>query len=1025
MTDNALLQAALEYARRGWPVLPLTAGEKAPNGGLVHHGHKEATTDSDKIKVWWTEHPESNIGVCVGFEADLIVIDVDMHDVDGKASLKSLEEDTGELPETYTNETAGGGSHYFFKFPEELKEAELKAQLAPGIDLKHKGFVVMPPSVVNGNPYQSIADGEIAGLPSQWVELCKKHEPTYEEWTQIRRHANPAGLSFCEQHGLSMSDVLQRPANAKKTGDGYLCEHLIHGATGSGNLYVNLRRNLWCCFRHGTGGDVLTWKAVEMGLIDCEQAGRLDSDTFKAVIRALKDEGVVEDLSAPVDVRFTEIESENSEPDLLTTDGLLCLDPDNPCLSADAVKEHTLKRIDTLREKETDVPIVTGYKMTGSGNALRLIAYFGDGIRYSNQLKCWFIYDGTCWVRDEQLKIMELAKQTADRIHAEVAFLERDNPKEERKAREELAKWALKSESRYNLEEMVSLAKSDVRVRISPEELDARDELINFPNGTLDLEKREFREHRREDMLSKMTKVPYDPTHSSEYFYSTLLDALPADVVVYLQRVLGSCLEYTTQNKEILILYGAPYAGKSSITQAVYNALGDYAAPFPKELLQKSKQGIAANAARPELMALEGVRIAWTEETNEDMIFDESIFRSLTSSGIKSARNLFERQRKIHLGASFIIETNAPPTVDVTDQNSRNAMLDRILVCPFLNTIPKEKRDKEVLRRLTNDEDELTVAIAWLVQGYFDRKDHGLQIPDSVTQGKEEYEVQVNPLFEFVNNEVVFDDGRKNGEIHHEVRTLTADLLQRLLDTEGKVVANSRQFNKHFKNLLPYFENKTGIKAELKHLRDGAAWLNVRLRDEADEVLSEEGGQSTSGVCDDVTENTSFGESNLSNLVDYYRYLHQNPKLRHIITPSFVSILIESIDAPELDFEASEGKIENEPQCDDNVTETETTPTLTKGKCQPSQAQLGEVIHDILIQFNKAVSVQETRFEYSNLRGAVCARIKRDHPEWSEYDLEAAYDHFYEVDSEINAMIVSVCGPSSKVQSEKDSPVRG
>ena len=35
MSDTALLQAALEYARRGWRVLPLKTGEKTPNGGLV------------------------------------------------------------------------------------------------------------------------------------------------------------------------------------------------------------------------------------------------------------------------------------------------------------------------------------------------------------------------------------------------------------------------------------------------------------------------------------------------------------------------------------------------------------------------------------------------------------------------------------------------------------------------------------------------------------------------------------------------------------------------------------------------------------------------------------------------------------------------------------------------------------------------------------------------------------------------------------------------------------------------------
>jgi DNA-binding transcriptional ArsR family regulator len=254
----------------------------------------------------WTSHLESNTGVCVGPESNLIVFDVDMHSVDGKAALKTLEREYGKLPETLTNETAGNSLHYFFTFPEALNNVELKALLAPGVDLKHDGYVVMPPSVVNGKSYKNIVTGEVADLPPQWVELCKKQEPTHEEWTQIRRRANPSGQSFCEQHGLSMSDVLSRPADAKNISGGYLCKRLVHGATGDGNLYVNERLGLWCCYRHATGGDALTWKAVQMGLIDCEQAGRLDSETFKAVIRALKDEGVVEDDSVLVDATKTE-----------------------------------------------------------------------------------------------------------------------------------------------------------------------------------------------------------------------------------------------------------------------------------------------------------------------------------------------------------------------------------------------------------------------------------------------------------------------------------------------------------------------------------------------------------------------------------------------------------------------------------------------------------------------------------------------------------------------------------------------
>jgi hypothetical protein len=136
----------------------------------------------------------------------------------------------------------------------------------------------------------------------------------------------------------------------------------------------------------------------------------------------------------------------------------------------------------------------------------------------------------------------------------------------------------------------------------------------------------------------------------------------------------------------------------------------------------------------------------------------------------------------------------------------------------------------------------------------------------------------------------------------------------------------------------------------------------------------------------------------------------------------FVSILIEGLDTPELDFEASEGTIENEPQSENHVTEPEST--LTKGKFQPFQADLAEAVHNILTEFIQAAEVAKLRVEHRALKEAVCARVRRDRPEWSEYDLEAAYDHLHEKDAEINAMVASVCASSSRVRNEKSSAER-
>jgi len=85
-TSPSLLEAALDYARRGWPVFPCSPKTKRPllpmdkdadnkpikgSGGV-----KKASTDLEQIRAWWNQWPRAMIGVAVG-EADLLVVDFD------------------------------------------------------------------------------------------------------------------------------------------------------------------------------------------------------------------------------------------------------------------------------------------------------------------------------------------------------------------------------------------------------------------------------------------------------------------------------------------------------------------------------------------------------------------------------------------------------------------------------------------------------------------------------------------------------------------------------------------------------------------------------------------------------------------------------------------------------------------------------------------------------------------------------------------------------------------------------------
>ena len=53
---------------------------------------------------------------------------------------------------------------------------------------------------------------------------------------------------------------------------------------------------------------------------------------------------------------------------------------------------------------------------TDVDNAERLIRRHGSKLRYCPQWKCWLLWDGQRWKRDESGEITELAKDTASRL---------------------------------------------------------------------------------------------------------------------------------------------------------------------------------------------------------------------------------------------------------------------------------------------------------------------------------------------------------------------------------------------------------------------------------------------------------------------------------------------------------------------------------------------------------------------------------------------------------------------------------
>lgn len=181
------LDAALDYAQRGWRVIPILAGSKRP---ALTRWTEHATTDTATIKDWWDGHDDYGVGIATGADTGFWVLDVDDYE-----SFRDLEQRYEVLPTTRTTITGSGGYHFLFAWPTDGRDIRNDAgkRLGPGLDVRGEGGqIVAPPSVhPNGTAYQWDAGqgDDIATAPDWLLDLvCVTDVPAQE-----RPHATPTG----------------------------------------------------------------------------------------------------------------------------------------------------------------------------------------------------------------------------------------------------------------------------------------------------------------------------------------------------------------------------------------------------------------------------------------------------------------------------------------------------------------------------------------------------------------------------------------------------------------------------------------------------------------------------------------------------------------------------------------------------------------------------------------------------------------------------------------------------------------
>ncbi len=116
---------------------------KHPVGNLVPHGLQQATIDLEVVDRWWATYPEANVGIRMGAESGLMLLDIDGEA--GRTSTEALLERYEGFSVAWVR-TGSGGWHAYMAHPG-VKVSNSAGRLGPGLDVRGDGgYAVAPPS---------------------------------------------------------------------------------------------------------------------------------------------------------------------------------------------------------------------------------------------------------------------------------------------------------------------------------------------------------------------------------------------------------------------------------------------------------------------------------------------------------------------------------------------------------------------------------------------------------------------------------------------------------------------------------------------------------------------------------------------------------------------------------------------------------------------------------------------------------------------------------------------------------------
>lgn len=374
-----------------------------------------------------------------------------------------------------------------------------------------------------------------------------------------------------------------------------------------------------------------------------------------------------------------------------------------------------------------------------------LASFFAEEIkndfRWCEEHDIWYCFEKGIWEKDYGLRINETCKKAM-------------------KKRIELGKQKLKSMPSVEKEKYIVALKKlrnsnkrssiikDTRSNVSifAKQFDCNDMLLNFENGTLNLEHDIFYDHSRDEFHTKKVSCKYQEDAETPKMFLDFLQEIflgDNDLIEYVQKIFGISLTGIADRQEFYILHGEGGNGKSVLVSIFSQLLDSYVYSMDAEKIMTNNQMSNKDTY---LAQFKNKRAIFCFEGGQGKRLDVPLIKLLTGGEVLNVAQKYEVAQEFKIKGKPFLITNPKPRIDDSEDA---ALWRRLRMIPFDFKVEDNKRILGFEKVLLDA--GRSGIMNWFIEGYKKYRKDGLKVPESVLAKTKEYRDESDELKIFLS----------------------------------------------------------------------------------------------------------------------------------------------------------------------------------------------------------------------------------------------------------------------------------